>query len=344
MEQRLKFDRNRKRVKYCPCGRSNRNQKFVPFVGEEKLGYCHSCEKTFIDKTKSNTDQFLSYTNIEHKPRERSCHDIGLVIKYGRYFQENNFIQFLKLNFDKKSIEKAILKYCLGTPNYWKGDTVFWQIDDKNRVRHGKIMLYDKKNGKRVKKEGRAFITSVRSMLKLENFNLEQCLFGLHLINEINNNTIALVEGEKTAILMSMFKPEYTWMATGSKQGFKESFLSPIKKYEIIAFPDKGEYVDWETKASLFNRKGYTIRVDDWLENHSGYPKGTDLADVLIDEEIIKERGVQNSNPGPNVKVYDLVPTMTEKMVKYLAKRNGNILNLINEFDLIDQHGNAIRI
>ncbi|WP_421807420.1 DUF6371 domain-containing protein [Flagellimonas sp.] len=343
MKQGLKFDRNRKRVKYCPCGRSNRNQKFVPFLGEEKFGYCHSCEKTFVDKRQvENNRPFVDYTD-RNQLQEISYHDEGLVIQFGRHFQENNFIQFLKSNFDEESVKQAILKYCMGTPRYWIGDTVFWQIDTNNKVRHGKIMLYDKYSGKRVKRNGRAYITSVRAMLKLENFNLNQCLFGLHLLNENFKKPIALVEGEKTAILLSIFKPEYTWMATGSKQGFKESLLKPLKKSEIVAFPDKGEYVDWETKARLFNRKGYSIRVDEWLENHSGYPEGTDLADVLIDEEVKKERGVKNSNSDPKTKPYALVPTMTEKMVKYLAKRNDKILYLIDEFDLIDQHGSDIR-
>lgn len=344
MEQRLKFDRNRSRVKYCPCGRSNRNQKFVPFEGEEKYGYCHSCEKTFINNNQSNNNLPFLFDNIEYKRRDRSYHDNGLIVKFGRYFQENNFIQFLKLYFDKEAIERAILKYCLGTPKHWSGDTVFWQIDNNNRVRHGKIMLYNKLTGKRVKRDGRAYITSVRSMLKLDKFNLEQCLFGLHLINESNNKVIALVEGEKTAILMSIFKPEYMWMATGSKQGFKESLLHPIRKYDIVAFPDKGEFDDWGIKARLFNRKGYSIKVDEWLENHKGYAKGTDLADVLMNEGINKGVGTGQACCQPKDSTTTSVPTLTEKTVMYLAKRNKNILYLINEFDLIDKQGNEIRI
>jgi hypothetical protein len=41
-------------------------------------------------------------------------------------------------------------------------------------------------------------------------FNINQCLFGLHLINESNQKTIAVVESEKTAVLISVFKPQYT--------------------------------------------------------------------------------------------------------------------------------------
>jgi hypothetical protein len=30
-------------------------------------------------------------------------------------------------------------------------------------------------------------------------------------------------------------------LATGSKQGFKQSMLEPIKQFKIVAFPDKSE-------------------------------------------------------------------------------------------------------
>ncbi|WP_255347637.1 DUF6371 domain-containing protein [Flavobacterium sp. ACAM 123] len=73
---------------------------------------------------------------------------------------------------------------------------------------------------------------------------MNQCLFGLHLINESNQKTIAVVESEKTAVLISVFKPQYTWAATGMKGGFKYENLKPIKEFKIIAFPDKSEFND----------------------------------------------------------------------------------------------------
>ncbi|TXN36896.1 hypothetical protein FVB32_01005 [Flagellimonas hymeniacidonis] len=341
MNRNLEFDRNRKRVKYCPCGRSNRNQRFVPFKGYENYGYCHSCEKTFFEK---NTEKhYIPQYGKSIKPLGASYHDKRLIVRYGRNYIENNFIQYLKLHFNISSIKEAILKYCIGTPKHWKGDTVFWQIDRQNNLRHGKIMLYDQNTGKRVKKNGRAYITSVRSMNKLEDFNLKQCLFGLHLINESKNKLIALVEGEKTAIMMSIFKPEYTWMATGSKQGFKESYLEPIKDCDIVAFPDNGEYCDWKNRAFLLNQKGYKIKVDDWFEKQEGFEKGVDLADVLIEMGDIGHKKGYNSNHN-RITSTKLVQTIVETKVKKMALRNRAILTLITEFDLIDQNGMEIRI
>ena len=64
---------------------------------------------------------------------------------------DNNFILFLKDVFGWAKAIKAAGRYKIGTAKHWPGATVFWQIDTKGRVRTGKIMLYDKSTGKRVK-------------------------------------------------------------------------------------------------------------------------------------------------------------------------------------------------
>ncbi|WP_372938062.1 DUF6371 domain-containing protein [Seonamhaeicola sp.] len=41
---------------------------------------------------------------------------------------------------------------------------------------------------------------------------------------------MAIVESEKTAIIMSMFLPDFIWLATGSKGNFKYELLELLKK------------------------------------------------------------------------------------------------------------------
>ncbi len=222
-------------------------------------------------------------------PLTKSFHGLELLEKSMMVNIENNFIQFLKTIFSEKEVKEAVLKYLICNSKRWNGATIFWQIDDKERVRAGKILAYNQVTGKRSKSnEGKALIDWVHSILKkkgiLEVFNLNQCLFGLHLIKETEGKVIGLVESEKTAVIMSVFKPNYTWLATGSKSGFKYDFLKPIQQYKIIAFPDKSEYNDWLIKAKQLNKFGFNIVVNDWLEQ-SNYIDGTDLADVLILEK-----------------------------------------------------------
>ncbi|MDM9630254.1 DUF6371 domain-containing protein [Robiginitalea aurantiaca] len=346
MYPELKFDRNRKRVKFCPCGKHNRDGKFSPYFGYDNKGYCFSCGETFLPN--QNTSYSKPKEIVFAKPRHIDYHDRELISKYGRNFKKNNFIQFLKTVFSVDQVSNLIQMYCLGTIDKWDGANIFWQIDNYNHVRHGKVMLYDHVSGKRKKtNEGRAYITSIRSLLELHDFNLEQCLFGLHLVNETKADRIALVEGEKTACIMSVFKPDYLWLATGSKQGFKYKMLKSIKDWDIVAFPDKGEYHVWVDIASELNSKGFNIKVSKWLEDQHYYPKGTDLADVYLDEVIKTDK----SRPTVSFKEVEknneesikLIPTKTESDVWKLAAKNPNILNLISAFDLTDPNGREIR-
>jgi hypothetical protein len=276
---------------------------------------CPRCnKKTFVKYTDTETGKYLSET-IGRCDSESSCayfnkpagenkktfqiidmpkplpsyHKYDLVIQSKRNYNRNNFIRFLKTIFLDIEVSKAIRKYCIGTSNRWEGAAVFWQIDNLQRVHAGKILQYNVVNGKRVKeKDGKGLIDWVHSTLKRKNvlkeFQLYQCLFGLHLITDGDTKTIGIVESEKTAIIMSLFKPNYIWLATGSKQGFKFDMLQPIKPYKVIAFPDKSEYNDWLSKAKELNGFGFDITVNDWLELTT-YEAGTDLADVYIIEK-----------------------------------------------------------
>ena len=96
-------------------------------------------------------------------------------------------------------------------------------------------MQYDRFTGKRIK-EPYNHINWLHKATKEPDFNLCQCLFGLHRVNEDYQKTIAIVESEKTAIIMSIVLPHYIWLATGSKENFKIEMLKPIKKRTSVLF------------------------------------------------------------------------------------------------------------
>jgi hypothetical protein len=274
----------------CPSCSKHTFVKFIEVETQNFLdGKYGRCDREtncgFYHNPKSEIDNVSAVKNI-FQP-EPSFHSLNLVDKSMNMYLKNNFIQFLNSIFSDYEVNKAVNKYLIGTSKFWNGATVFWQIDTKERVHAGKILQYDSQKGKRHKtKEGKSLINWAHRILKINDFNLKQCLFGLHLINESNQKIVAIVESEKTAVVMSIFKPEYTWLSTGSKQGFKYEMLKPITDYEIIAFPDKGEYNDWQNKAIELNSFGFNIRVSDWLEN-TDYENGTDLADIYI-KEVVK--------------------------------------------------------
>jgi len=198
---------------------------------------------------------------------------------------KDNLTEYLKTIFTPDEVFKVTQNYFLtGANYYWNNATLFWQIDNKEQIHACKIMLYSKHTGKRIK-EPYNHINWLHNALKESDFNLNQCLFGLHLINTDYQKKIAIVESEKTAIIMSVFLPEFIWIATGSKSGFKFELLQPLKKRKCIAFPDKGEFDNWNTKAIDLNKQGFKIAISDLLEK-TVLQNGSDLADYYLTPKI----------------------------------------------------------
>jgi hypothetical protein len=260
--------------------------------------------------------------------RQASTLQADLLVLCGRNFNENNLIQFLKIYFSEEEVQSVILQYRLGTSKHWIGSTIFWQINPHNKIMTGKVMLFNIKTGKRVKTPFN-HIHWVHSILKLNDYVLQQCLFGLHLINESTKNKIAIVESEKTALIMSLFLPDYIWMATGSKSNFKKEMLLPIKKHPILAYPDKSEYDDWNKITLKLQKEGFKIRCSRYIEEKN-VQDGTDLADIYLESRTNSSSRVQKQL------------TKTEIEVNRLANINPEIINLIRSFDLLDNEHNEI--
>jgi hypothetical protein len=55
--------KERFKIETCPCGKSNKDGKFVPFEGHTKFGFCHSCSETILPNDLS-TFAYLSALTI----------------------------------------------------------------------------------------------------------------------------------------------------------------------------------------------------------------------------------------------------------------------------------------
>lgn len=232
-----------------------------------------------------NTDEVNLTNEVNHtaplQTVKPSFHNLDLLNKMYSTLQPDNFSKFLKSRFSTDEVRTATQKYFItGTNYFWNDATVFWQIDNREQIHAGKIMLYDCYTGRRVK-EPYNCINWLHKALKEPDFSLCQCLFGLHRINEDYLKTIAIVESEKTAVIMSIILPDYIWLATGSKGNFKAELLEPIKKRTVIAFPDKGEYKNWSDKANVLNAEGYKIAVSEIVEQ-TDFENGFDIADYFM--------------------------------------------------------------
>jgi len=151
-------------------------------------------------------------------------------------------------------------------------------------------MVYDGIRGKRIK-EPYTHINWLHKANKEAEFNLCQCWFGLHLANKDYQKTIAIVESEKTAIVMSIFLPDFIWIATESKQNLKFELLKPIKNRNIVLYPDKGEYRNWLSKSKELNAIGFKIAVSELMEQ-TNFENGFDLADYFFQQQNLKKGSI----------------------------------------------------
>ncbi|MFZ4401959.1 MAG: DUF6371 domain-containing protein [Bacteroidales bacterium] len=292
---KLELDKNRKRVKQCPCGKSNNDGKFVPFVGYNDKGYCHSCGQTFLPDLPHNdsSDAFYQqpYMHIHHEP---AIPKITSYIPFDIFkhsltnYQNNNFVRFLISRFGTAITAAVVKRYYIGTSDHWPAATVFNQIDFKGRIRTGKIMLYNDATGKRVKEPDRIYWT--HKQYKIDDFNLSQCLFGEHLLKD-KSKAVAIVESEKTAVIASLYFPDYIWLATGGKQNLKHDFFTNLHNRKIMFFPDLLAYDTWTEKAKTLGITNYAL--SDLLERKATEEEkqqGLDIADFLLKSDYQRFR------------------------------------------------------
>ena len=200
----------------------------------------------------------------------------------------SNFIRYLCNYFTKEDIERAISNYWLGATK--NGSIIYWQIDVKGNVRTGKIMQYDPATGKRVK--SRTGINWVHCLLKKRspfyaNYNLCQCYFGEHLLAKYPEKPVAIVEGEKTAVISSMIYTDFNWLAAGNLHGLTIEKSAVLKNRYVVLYPDAGCLEKWRKKITQIKREiPCKADVSDLVENHANdeqLENGYDLADYIID-------------------------------------------------------------
>jgi hypothetical protein len=177
---------------------------------------------------------------------------------------------------------QLVKRYFIGTSKHWKGATVFWQIDTLGKVRTGKIMLYNPTTGKRLKQPFN-HIFWAHKLLNQPHFELRQCLFAEHLLID-KTKPVAIVESEKTAIIASVYFPQFIWLATGSLNNLNAEKCSILKGRSIVLFPDLNGFEKWNSTAQELSHIAI-FQVSDLLERNASEAErkqGLDLADYLV--------------------------------------------------------------
>lgn len=290
-----------------------------PYKGMKTRHTCPACkqQKSFVRYIDSETGNFLS-REVGRCNRENNCgyhytpkeylkdHNINIdmktIVKPHRIepikktsyippelfkqslrgYDKNNFIDYLISIFGKSTTSELVSRYFIGTSKHWEGATVFWQIDITGKVRTGKIMLYNSDTGKRIK-EPFSHISWVHSAMKIPDYNLKQCFFGEHLLND-SQKPVAIVESEKTAIIASVYLPDFIWLAAGSSTNLKEEKFKVLQDRTVILYPDMNCFEKWQEKAEQLSQIA-TVTVSALLESSASDEEkttGFDLADYLV--------------------------------------------------------------
>lgn len=220
-----------------------------------------------------------------------SCIPPERVLEYMKNYESNKLYQYLITLFDEHRVMSAMWKYRIGTMDYysWKGCMIFWQIDRDYVVRTGKIMEYNSSTGKRVKgndsSDGTPHVTFFHCR-EYPDYNLQQCLFGEHLLNEYPTNLeVNIVEAEKTALACSIKNPKKIYLSVGGIQNIRERTMRVLADRRIVFHPDKGKaYNTWKKKVED-QLIGYDTHISSFLEK-TDLDEGQDLADYIFREQL----------------------------------------------------------
>ena len=294
MNYKYSLDKSSKKHNCPGCGK----KRFVRYVNNEHQNYCNidigRCDREqecgYHLKPEFNKDvDFVNYSRKAVKSANTTSKlPISLITPTLGLQHLNNLVDFLFKQFEKKKTTKVLSDYKVGTSKKWKGATIFWQIDEKQKVRSGKIIHYNPENGKRIKEPFPRIAWVHKELEKLntlpKNFELKQCLYGEHLFTHpsYSDKIVAVVESEKTALIMAINYPKYLWLSCGSINGIKTTLFNPIINKRVVLFPDKECFELWAEKAISLNKNGFNLQVSSLIEGLN-IAKGLDIADLFND-------------------------------------------------------------
>ena len=204
---------------------------------------------------------------------------------------------------NQQQMQHAVERYHLGLSR--DGGVIFWQMDHLGTVYDGKIMYY-RPDCHRDHHHNPTWVSAELKRFYKPTFDIPtlHCLFGLHLLSltpplpnregatatespkttSVENSSlftfhsslsiVAVVEAEKTAVILSELYPQCLWMASGGLEALRPESLFPLRGHRIILFPDTDDsgatYTRWYDISRKASRLlGQPITVSSLLEQRA---------------------------------------------------------------------------
>jgi hypothetical protein len=240
------------------------------------------------------------------KPGQKQAPEIKTVEKEVlqktlKAYEANSLALFLADRFGVEQSISALLKYATGTAK--NGFTVFWQIDQFQRIRTAQKIKY-LENGHRDKNIPPKRLFTVDQ-------GYQPCFFGEHLLFQAGReDLVCIVESEKTAIVADLYFPEMQgrkcfWIAAGGNNGITESKAAAIRGMNVCLVPDFSwlsravwglvpmkrndlgkiaidgiEDPDYISRAAMLEKMGCKVSFFDPCPDRTD---NADLADILLE-------------------------------------------------------------
>lgn len=279
--------------------------QFPEYVGmcnrPSKCGY-HFPPRKYFEEAKAKGIDFRlhrakSPSSAPAPPPDPDYIDLQAIEQFTRYGMTTTLCQFLSQALDRlhpaRTLADTLAMYRVG--GLQDGRIIFPLIDTDRRVRSAKVMryLYNGHRSKDKADKGRfCWLHSMRtlvpsSMLHIhgEGFSLSQAWFGSHLLPIYPSLPVAIVESEKTAILLACMRPQYIWLATGGMQNFVPDKAPSLQGRKVYVYADADGEQEWEQRTrTLIEAKLLPTgtMIPKW---YAGEPEGSkrDIADLILD-------------------------------------------------------------
>lgn len=286
----------------CPsCGGYKRFRKYVDtetnIYLDERYGVCDSPGCHSYSPYEFPPDGTYKSEKVEIPVDDGTFSVLNRNVVAKSMKRTNNFSLFLKEHFNEDEVDEVCKKYCIGGSTAYGGNsTIFWQISQEREVHSGKIISYNPLSGKRIKPTEKKPSTMgwVHGFLRnKDKFKLQQRFFGEHLLNNFKSTKrIAIVESEKTAVIMSIVYENTLWLAAGSLYGLSDVKLNTLKGRKVTFFSDKGGDTEpkknahflWKKRIEEYMKENgeEDWKVSEYLEKQENVKVGDDLADLVL--------------------------------------------------------------
>ncbi len=299
---------NRANLRECPrCGK----RRFRPYLdtrtGEvlERFGRCNRVESCGFTEfphhlLENSTPHLPAPPPLPPPPRVQ-----GVFWDWGCYTaldRSGRLSSWLLERFGKEVLEETHRRYLLGSLEVG-GRTfeVFWHLSLPNNL-HTAALIEMRREGDRLKRTGtQTWLHALPDWREAAPKVWTQTLFGLNQLTlfrgkEQLTKPLRIVEGYRTAIVCSIYFPEFVWLAASSVQGLKQynyRTLEPLKAFTLELFPDAGEEAEkvWSEDAKELRSRGFKVELNSSLLNAFNAYKARgeevgDLEDCLLAADL----------------------------------------------------------